>query len=1356
LYTLRQQNIEQSIESEEDLVRNHFLQQKHQELLNKLKELRGVLNPKRDEEMDQIFDRFSSSGQLGILKLNQRPLPFGPGATERKNYRKLQRNRRTRAKNEKDYHDMKELEAAKQQKWHIAKLQQSFSKTELQEQKVILDTRPSTVPKSLSASMPTFGTLGTLQVPNKYALQRARTAATTFKSLDTWDESILTSNTLISTGIPHDPKHARLVWTAIMECINNGDKSLITRAHDWTFELVKVPKVTPRCESSKFWHDIPDNRFFFVSTILGQEWHVYVSGEDWRIFEREAIVFWGRRHRETIHQLYTEGILSQRLMISIVQAELATAEATIASFRTKVSDVSSKLGWAVEQKSGELKKQLDIMRHGLFGKPKAMNVFFCIDSSKSMENNGRMTRVREDLIDFLQRLPRSSSFSLATFSPTELWEEELQPSKERDAIDAACDYIRQIQCEGADAVVLDALNDAVSVGEIDTIFLVSDGELGDEPSEVIAGVEQILADRAADEDGKPLRINTIAFDAPMESIRVFERIAAMSGGTFHNADSEFMKGFPLKTRSQREGTKNYIDAILTGVVQETNIEDHDIPDEDDEEEQEEEVGEQSVESLLQPVAVPAVEVDVDLDDLEDEFADDYDDDDDDDDINDMEGLAEEEEFNQQQVASRAPAQQSELVVAIEIPVAVEELTEPYDGPDELDQKQMVIVNHWLAKDPHLSEAWTSMSRICSLHVAEQRAAGKLKAAYAKLARADREREGHNIPVELSTLEGHLEAQKKDVEMQKQMKARMESAVKNEKFDVVLKMIQAGKFGIDHEVDCGDTPLMAASRAGNVEAMQLLLKKNAHINHESSKTGTTALIEACKAGQRDAVNFLLEAGANVDRGTSHGDTPLGAAVGAEQLVIVNLLLGKGEAAPTKLITGKAAQLLVLAHSYLQMADGTTAWMAACASSSSNAVSIVNSFIDNGLQVNTTAHSNNQTGLMCAAYRGQERTAELLLSHGADSNLEDADGCTALHYAARENHMTVVQLLVNEGKIDINHRDADGNTALIGASARGHNEVAGLLIGLGADIELTNDAGQTAFEAAMAYQQRQLDDEAAAEAAQKARLEREEAEELAKHEAADKLELEEAEAELQRSKDLVTRSLAGENVDDELEDGDNEENEDDNNAADLQRLVDGGLPQILISAARWLQTPDSERNWEHATEITKGLAEHSQAVEIAELEERQVEEWAQGQLDSMAAKRADNTRLPTAMDLLGTKDHDAEDVRRQEWHAKWEKSNAIGLYKETHPQTKSAVELFVGTMKDRDRKIQKDRETIRQKRADKLRQLQKDMQAAKEAEEHQAERDAERQRQRDADKQRRRRAKKDKGYSALSSEFLPQLL
>ena len=207
------------------------------------------------------------------------------------------------------------------------------------------------------------------------------------------------------------------------------------------------------------------------------------------------------------------------------------------------------------------------------------------------------------------------------------------------------------------------------------------------------------------------------------------------------------------------------------------------------------------------------------------------------------------------------------------------------------------------------------------------------------------------------------------------------------------------------------------------------------------------------------------------------------------------------------------------------------------------------------------------------------------------------------------------------------------------------------------------------------------------------------------------------------------------------------------SDLQRLVDGGLPQILISAARWLQTPESERNWEHATEITKGLAEHSQAVEIAELEERQVAEWAQGQLDSMAAKRADNTRQPTHMDKLGNKDHDAEEMRRKQWHKKWVERNAIGLFKKTHPTTSSAVELFVGTMKDRDLKIQADRDAIRRKREIKLRELQKSLQDAKEAEQNQAEQKAARLAAKKASEKRRRRAQKEKGYSALQ---LPGIL
>jgi hypothetical protein len=38
-------------------------------------------------------------------------------------------------------------------------------------------------------------------------------------------------------------------------------------------------------EGSKFWEEIPmqDGRFFFLTSFLGQNWHTYVSAQDWKV-----------------------------------------------------------------------------------------------------------------------------------------------------------------------------------------------------------------------------------------------------------------------------------------------------------------------------------------------------------------------------------------------------------------------------------------------------------------------------------------------------------------------------------------------------------------------------------------------------------------------------------------------------------------------------------------------------------------------------------------------------------------------------------------------------------------------------------------------------------------------------------------------------------------------------------------------------------------------------------------------------------------------------------------------------------------------------------------------------------------
>ena len=84
----------------------------------------------------------------------------------------------------------------------------------------------------------------------------------------------------------------------------------------------------------------------------------------------------------------------------------------------------------------------------------------------------------------------------------------------------------------------------------------------------------------------------------------------------------------------------------------------------------------------------------------------------------------------------------------------------------------------------------------------------------------------------------------------------------------------------------------------------------------------------------------------------------------------------------------------------------------------------------------------TGLQIAASFGLAKIVRLLLSSGADVNVKDRDGWTALHWAAQNGHSAVVQLLLEKGA-DINAKDQDGRTALYWAAQNGHEAVVRLL-------------------------------------------------------------------------------------------------------------------------------------------------------------------------------------------------------------------------------------------------------------------------------------------------------------------------
>jgi hypothetical protein len=82
---------------------------------------------------------------------------------------------------------------------------------------------------------------------------------------------------------------------------------------------------------------------------------------------------------------------------------------------------------------------------------------------------------------------------------------------------------------------------------------------------------------------------------------------------------------------------------------------------------------------------------------------------------------------------------------------------------------------------------------------------------------------------------------------------------------------------DWRNDAGETPLMAAARAGSVEAGRKLLQAGADIEAENAN-GSTALMFAAFSGKAIFAQLLLESGADPNHINHKGHTPLMSASG----------------------------------------------------------------------------------------------------------------------------------------------------------------------------------------------------------------------------------------------------------------------------------------------------------------------------------------------------------------------------------------------------------------------------------------------------------------------------------------------
>jgi len=95
------------------------------------------------------------------------------------------------------------------------------------------------------------------------------------------------------------------------------------------------------------------------------------------------------------------------------------------------------------------------------------------------------------------------------------------------------------------------------------------------------------------------------------------------------------------------------------------------------------------------------------------------------------------------------------------------------------------------------------------------------------------------------------------------------------------------------------------------------------------------------------------------------------------------------------------------------------------------------------------------------RGEQEVVDLLVELGADLNVADYEGRTAVSWAASNGHSEIVKKLLENGARP-GVIDNEGLTPLMRAAWNGHENIVRLLIGAGAPISGQDDAGNSALD------------------------------------------------------------------------------------------------------------------------------------------------------------------------------------------------------------------------------------------------------------------------------------------------------
>jgi hypothetical protein len=113
--------------------------------------------------------------------------------------------------------------------------------------------------------------------------------------------------------------------------------------------------------------------------------------------------------------------------------------------------------------------------------------------------------------------------------------------------------------------------------------------------------------------------------------------------------------------------------------------------------------------------------------------------------------------------------------------------------------------------------------------------------------------------------------------------------------------------------------------------------------------------------------------------------------------------------------------------------------------------------------------NISRLYNAAKKGDAGTVRQLVADGVPPDKQNIRGETPLWRASQSGHKVVVEVLLATSAVEVNVRSIHGQTPLFWAAANGYSEVVRLLLDHGAELNYTDEDGDSPLSMAQSYRQ-----------------------------------------------------------------------------------------------------------------------------------------------------------------------------------------------------------------------------------------------------------------------------------------------